>query len=98
MSMLELRDEESFVPHQKTPKRRKVNPAFLRTISTIPRIFYNFLAQKPIALSFDISGACNLNCPYCYWQTSKRQTQLPLDKIVGLVKEYRRQGVIHATW
>lgn len=72
--------------------------SLLRTITTFPRIFFNLWTQKPLALSFDIAGACNLNCPYCYWQKSKRQTQLPLDKIVSLVKEYRRQGIIHATW
>ena len=72
--------------------------AYFRTIATFLRVFFNLWTQKPIALSFDISGACNLNCPYCYWQKSKRQTQLPLDQIVNLAKKYRGHGIVHATW
>ena len=63
-----------------------------------PRVLFNLWTNRPFALSFDISGACNLNCPYCYWQKSKRRAQLPLDQIVEIAKKYRRQGIIHATW
>lgn len=63
-----------------------------------PRVLLNLWTNRPLALSFDISGACNLNCPYCYWQKSKRRAQLSLDQIVKIAKKYRRQGIIHATW
>lgn len=71
---------------------------YLQTIAVTPHVFHNLWTGKPISLSFDITTGCNLNCPYCYWQKSKRQTQLSVTEIVNLARKYRYQGIIHATW
>ncbi len=70
----------------------------IRSYSVLPGAYFRLYRNKPIALSFDISGRCNLHCPYCYWWESRREKELPLKQIVKLAKEYRSKGVIAATW
>ena len=70
----------------------------IRSYSVLPGAYVRLYRNKPIALSFDISGRCNLHCPYCYWWESRREKELSLKQIVKLAEEYWRQGIIQATW
>lgn len=72
--------------------------AFLRLVPEFPRIVYNLKTNKPLAIGFDVTNLCNLHCPYCYWQESKRDKQLDVDSIVEIAKKMRSRGVVHATW
>jgi len=52
----------------------------------------------PVAVSIDVTSRCNLRCKHCYFLTQGWREELPFERWLPVLEEWRRRGIRHATW
>ena len=62
-------------------------------------LFFNAnIRKKTLAVGFDVTNKCNLNCLGCYWRTQTHYPEMNLEKIKEFFINLRKEGIIHCTY
>jgi MoaA/NifB/PqqE/SkfB family radical SAM enzyme len=60
-----------------------------KILSVIYDCIKNYLAKRPLTISFDVTNKCNLRCEMCYWWRHRKEKELTVKQAVKLFRKFR---------